>query len=107
MSRLSAVTHRDVKHKHSALTSVTVARRCVTCVQQLLVVERRGLLIKELRGGRRKLRKEKFVDLCVGMDDEFMEGEMYDILTYMGVKNTDIFVRSIEWRKVGFCDDTK
>jgi len=32
------------------------------------------------------LRKKEFDDFCVWKDDEFVEGEMYNILTYMGVK---------------------
>jgi len=63
MSRLSAVIHRDVTHKHSGLTSVTVAQRCVSCVQLLLVVGRTGLEIEEVGRGRRELRTEEFVEL--------------------------------------------
>ena len=38
-----------------------------------------------MRRGRRKLRNEGFDDLCVGKDDEVMEGEMDGSVTYMGV----------------------
>ena len=34
---------------------------------------------------RRKLGNEVFDDLCVGKDDEVMEGEMDGSVTYMGV----------------------
>jgi hypothetical protein len=36
--------------------------------------------------GRRKLRDEEFVDMCVLKDDEFTENEMDVSVTYMGVK---------------------
>ena len=39
-----------------------------------------------MRGGRRKLRKEEFDDLCVGKNGEALEGEMDGSVTYMGVK---------------------
>ena len=41
---------------------------------------------KGLRGGRRKLRKEEFDDLCVGKNDEVVEVEMDGSVTYMGVQ---------------------
>jgi hypothetical protein len=37
MSRVMAAIHRDVTHKHIALTSVTVAQLSVSCVQHELV----------------------------------------------------------------------
>ena len=36
--------------------------------------------------GRRKLRNDEFVDVCVGKDDDVMEGEMEGCVTYMGVE---------------------
>jgi len=36
--------------------------------------------------GRRKLRNEEFVDLCVGKDDEFREGEIEGSMTNIGVE---------------------
>jgi len=43
-------------------------------------------LDSEVGRGRRKLRNDEFVDVCVGEDDDVMEGEMDGSVTYMGVE---------------------
>ena len=63
-----------------------------------------------MRGGRRKLRKEEFDDLCVGKIDEAVDGEMDGSVTYMGVKrntgNTGraalILNLGCRWRRINF-----
>ena len=49
------------------------------------MVGRTGLWIEEVVRGRRKVHNVGFDDLCVGKDDEVMEGEMDGSVTYMGV----------------------
>jgi len=36
--------------------------------------------------GKRKLHNKEFVDVCVGMDDDVMDGGMDGSVTYMGVE---------------------
>jgi hypothetical protein len=43
MSRLKEALHRDVTHKHIALTGITAAQRYLSCVQLLLLVGGTGL----------------------------------------------------------------